>query len=291
MNQRKKTITKPSIKDLLKKDFNLDVDISGGFGQSREDPILVLSKTESEALRNELLVVRSLISGANLEGQRTLLWRSIGINLIEGPSPNIIQHKIETKEILKDEIITEKRNFYFSRKNLEISPSHILQGQVIAYEDQKINMHFPDGLGWLHYKSMKDFGPEKPELGYSLAYSAAGIKATIYVYPFRDQQKSLSSILKTEMENSRRDIVHYYGEEAIEGDWDVQQLDDNLMYCFMYNEETSFKVVGCYPSLSWLTISGKNDYYIKMRSSHFDEPLMREIGHDLVNSLFSLIRS
>ncbi len=138
---------------------------------------------------------------------------------------------------------------------------------------------------------MKDFESEKPGLGYSLAYNAPGIEATIYVYPFRDQAKSLPSILNTEMEIARRDIIRFYGEGAIAHDWDVQQSDDNLMYSFMYNEETSFKATGCYPSISWLTISGKNGYYIKMRISHFDEPLMREIGYDFVNSLFSLIRS
>jgi len=45
------------IKELLKRDFGLDLDIAGGTGKSRNDPIRVVSLSDKAASRTEFLVL------------------------------------------------------------------------------------------------------------------------------------------------------------------------------------------------------------------------------------------
>jgi len=267
----------PELKELLKRDFGLDLDIAGSCGQRRDDPMIVLSDTETEAAHTELLVLRSIGKG------RHILWRSIGIKLISESSPQIIQRKIETKEVRSDEIITQIENYYILRKNLDTKVEQI-QGQFVVHEDRNVNIKFPFELGWLHYDNIVDYEYQEPGPSYSLAYNAPAIKATVYVYPIRDGATSQPSPLHAELELARETIIHAYGEGAIEHDWEgVIAGENNLRYYFKREkgpEDTSL-----------LMIFERNGYFIKLRCTFFDEPLMRDISNDFLESLLALIRS
>ena len=79
------------IKNLLKQDFGMDLDISGGLGQSRDDPIVVLCHSDSKAAHTELLVLRGLGKG------RRVLWRSVGTHQIPNSAGMMHQIGIETE--------------------------------------------------------------------------------------------------------------------------------------------------------------------------------------------------
>ena len=158
MEESSRPMPHSTLKDLLDRDFGLDLDIAGGFGQSREDPILVLSDTEIEAAHTELQVLRGIGKG------RGILWRTIGTNLISEPSPRTIQRKIKTKDVRQDEIVETTENYYFSRINIK-SDSHRINSQVIVYFDQKADIRFPYELGWLHFDNIVDYESREPGHG------------------------------------------------------------------------------------------------------------------------------
>jgi hypothetical protein len=273
------------IKNLLKQDFGMDLNISGGSGQSREDPIIVLSDTETEAAHTELLVLRGIGKGRNLAGQNGgggFLWRSVGINLVSESSPQIVQRKIETKEIRSDEIVTQTENYYFSRKNLD-SKAEEIQSQVVVHENRSASIRFPYEIGWLHFDYKIDNEPQSPGLGYTLAYNAPEIKATVYVYPIRDDAKSQPSFIHAELELARKEIILVHGEDAIEHDWGVRTEKDNIQYAFILKKEPE--------RASVLMISERKRHFVKLRCTFFDEPHMRDISNNFLASLLELIRS
>ena len=65
MEETSNSIPSLSLKELLKRDFGLNLNIAGGFGQ-RDDPTLILSDTESEAAHTELSVLRVIGKGRKL---------------------------------------------------------------------------------------------------------------------------------------------------------------------------------------------------------------------------------
>jgi hypothetical protein len=283
-----------SLKELLKQDFGLDLNIAGGSGQSREDPIFVLSDTENEAAQTELSVLRGIGKGRNLSSKNRdggFLWRPIAINLISESSPQIIQRKIETKEIRTDEIVTQIESYYFSRKNLDTKAEQI-QSHVVAHEDQRASIRFPHELGWLHFGEIVDYESQSPGLGYSLAYSGYDTEATVYVYPIQDDAKSQPSLLHAEMELARKEIILVHGEDAIKHDWGgVITEKDFLLYDFILKPINDPKFYSPQNPTSRLMISERKGYFIKLRCTFFDEPLLRDISNNFLVSLLELIRS
>jgi hypothetical protein len=128
-------------------------------------------------------------------------------------------------------------------------------------------------LSWLHFDDLVEY--EDPELGYSLAYSAPHIKATIYVYPVLERSSEPADYLD-ELEKARRGIVLAHGEKAIEHDWGVRDMNGHALYSFIPAYEPS--------ELSFLMVSRRQGYFIKIRCSFVDEPLLREVSNDFLES-------
>ena len=261
------------IKELLKRDFGLDLDIAGGTGQSRNDPIHVLTLSDKDASRTEFLVLRGLGKG------RRILWRTINIDYI--PGMDVIQRKIETKEVTETEIITQVENYYFLRKNITSFSSKSL-GHYVVFDDKNIGVAYPYELSWLHYDSFTDYSlQDRKDLGYSIAYNAPGIKVTIYVYPkvISDLQ---TNILELELEAAKAEIKSIYGSDTIEHEWEAIKNYDHIYYYFISKhapEETSL-----------IVIMRKKDHFLKLRCSFVDEEFMREVSSDFNKSFISLMR-
>ena len=49
-----------NLRDMLKMDFGLELNIGGGFGQHRQDPIIVLDRNHVEASMTEMRVLKAL---------------------------------------------------------------------------------------------------------------------------------------------------------------------------------------------------------------------------------------
>lgn len=158
------------LRKLLKVDLGVDLPISGGTGQSREDPIVVVVSDPIDIVRTQMLLLRGLGRG------RQIFWRKLQRALLGSEWPGIEQLKIETVQLTRDQQITATENYYF-----ETQMAKARQWQdcpLIAYADAN-GVLIPYELGWLHFENKTQ---NKPELGVSLAFGAPGIKATVYVY-------------------------------------------------------------------------------------------------------------
>jgi hypothetical protein len=256
------------IKNLLKKDFDLDVNISGGTGQSLEDPIIVLSSSESEASQTELLVLRGLGKG------RSILWRSLGADIVHSSTGKILRRKIETKYVRRERTISQVENYYFLRSNTDASLAPSVH--FIVHTDPRAALEFPYELSWLHYDKRTDF--EMPGLGYSLAYNAPGVKATVYVYPIAGHPPNYMS----ELTRARGEVELVHGKNAIHRDWEIQDRGDHAFYYFSPSYKPSH--------LSFILVSTRRDHFVKVRGTFVDHPLLREVSKDFLASLTNLIR-
>ena len=263
------------IKALLHKDFGLDLNISGGSGQSISDPIEINADKADRAAHTELLVLRGLGQG------RKILWRSISAQVLDGEnSKRIIQRKLETKEVTSAQIISQIENYYFERVNAPISSDPLSPGLTVFY-DEKAKLSFPYELGWLHFDGHHDYEQDAPGLGYSLAYNAPGIKSTVYVYPIPDRADR-QNINATELERAKSETVRVYGEDFYDHEWDAIHESDHSAYFYIPKGESD--------SLSLIFVATKGDYFVKVRSSMEDDPLMRDISSDFIKMVRSLIK-
>lgn len=263
------------IKDLLKQDFGMELDIAGGTGQSNSDPIYVLSQSEQDASLTEYLVLRGIGKGLGIH------WRTISVSFV--PGMKVIQRKIETKEVTVTEIITKVVNYYFLRKNLELDNEKINSRHII-YFDKEINIEFPYELSWLHYDGITDYSEQdRNDLGYSLAYGAPGIKATVYVYP-KVHADTERDVLELELDSAIAEIKSTYGDDEIEHDWGgaVSEVD-HIYYAYMPKHDSE--------ESSLILIMMKGGGFVKLRYSFIDDgQFMRDIFNDFKNSFLTLMR-
>lgn len=96
-----------NLRELLKSDFGVDFPISGGTGNSRDDPIVVHRTHPNDYVGVEYGVIRFLCEG------RGVTCNLVQQALILHNGRNIDQLKIETKEVTDTEIITQTENYYF----------------------------------------------------------------------------------------------------------------------------------------------------------------------------------
>lgn len=95
------------IKNLLLKDFGIDLPISGGFGDSIDNPIIIHREGINDYVGTENDVLKFLAQGRRVE------WEKIGQSLLSQNGRNIDKIKIKTVQITNDEIISQVENFYF----------------------------------------------------------------------------------------------------------------------------------------------------------------------------------
>ena len=261
-------------KDLLKRDFGLDLDIAGGSGQSREDPIHVLSSSGVDASRTEFLVLRGLCMG------RGVLWRTLRVGFV--PNTAIVQRKIETKEVQETEIITQTENYYFIRPNAERIGDQSIS-QYYIYGDNVIDLGFPYEISWLHFDGFVDYREKgRSDLGYSLEYGAPGIKATLYMYPCTYQNVD-EDILRTEFDNTLLQIRQHYGDDEITHDWGgPRRQSDHILYYYLPKSEPK--------NTSSVLLMRKGPYFAKLRCSFEDEHVTRAIVSDFIAMFLALIR-
>jgi hypothetical protein len=97
-----------NLRELLKQDFDIDFPISGGTGNSIENPI-VFEDTgyQYDYVGYEYKILECLGKGRRIE------WKTIEQSLLNNNGRSIDKIKIETKEITETEIITQIENYYF----------------------------------------------------------------------------------------------------------------------------------------------------------------------------------
>ena len=96
-----------NLKELLANDFDADFPISGGIGNSIDDPIIIHRTAINNYTSVEYGILRCLGIGRCIE------WKMVQQALLFHEGRKIDQIKIETIETTEDEIITQIENYYF----------------------------------------------------------------------------------------------------------------------------------------------------------------------------------
>lgn len=163
----------PPIRETLLRDWGDDLPISGGWGQSREDPIIVLSSDPTIVAKTQMQVLRGIGRG------RGVYWRRLSRELLTDDKPGIERLRIESVELTPSEKITQTSAYYFDVSAMLVSGWE----EVHSYETfSQCRQLFPFEIGWLHIGPFTNFEIQQAGLGVSVAYSAPGIEATLYVY-------------------------------------------------------------------------------------------------------------
>jgi hypothetical protein len=265
------TLPATQIKEMLHRDFGYKLDIAGGSGQSKSDPMIIKASPSKQASHTELMVLRGLGRG------REVFWRLLETNLIDVDGNFLVQRKIETKEFTQDQIITQTENYYFDRHNAPVSEGDNI-GLDIAHTDAAIGVTFLSEIGWLHFEELVDYESRQPGLGYSLAYNAPEFKATIYVYPILDRPPEHEA----EVKSAIGDYVRMNGEDAIEHHWGISIAEDHSFFYFIPK--------GDRPELSGVTVINHRDHFIKSRVTFYDDPAIREFSQTFNNELLNIVR-
>jgi hypothetical protein len=164
-----------SLHDLLLRDWGTDLPIRGGYGQSREDPIIVESSDPVRVAEVQMLIFRDLGRG------RRVFWRCLESMPLGDEWKGVEQFKIETVELTTDRIVTTTEAYYFDLSALPPSKPRVPAATVVAYRHES-GLTLPYELGLLHFGESTDNEIVEPGLGVSLQYGAPGIKATVYIY-------------------------------------------------------------------------------------------------------------
>lgn len=96
-----------TLKELLKLDFDVELPISGGFGNSIESPIIIHREEVNDYVGTEYFILACLGKGRKIE------YKVLGQALLKHNDKKIDKIKIETKQANADEVITQTENYYF----------------------------------------------------------------------------------------------------------------------------------------------------------------------------------
>ena len=96
-----------TLKELLHQDFNTELEISGGFGNSIDNCIIIHRTPMNDYTGTEYYILKCLGKGRGIE------WKMLEQALIKDKNRTIDKIKIETKEFTETQIITQIENYYF----------------------------------------------------------------------------------------------------------------------------------------------------------------------------------
>ncbi len=96
-----------NLRELIKKDFNLDFPISGTTASSQDNPIVIHRQEPNDPTSVELGIIRCVGIARGVE------WEVVEQRLIDYDGRYLDQITIETKETTETEIITQLESYYF----------------------------------------------------------------------------------------------------------------------------------------------------------------------------------
>jgi hypothetical protein len=96
-----------NLRKLLKADFEIDFPITGGTGNSIDNPIIVHKKEPNDYTSVEYGILRCLGAGRGIE------WKFVKQELISLDDKRFDKISIEIKELTDTEVITTIENYYF----------------------------------------------------------------------------------------------------------------------------------------------------------------------------------
>jgi len=233
----------------------MDLNISGGNGQYRENPIIIMDEDPDVSSLTEMRVLRGIGIA------RGILWKILNRQIIKTVGSTILQTKIETIEVTKDEVITQTENYYFDvtssgRTNLQI-PS-------VPLDLNRFEKFLPYEFGYLHYDSYIDIESRSPGLGVTFAYGSLGIKGAIYLYDNgygKLEGDRAANLLIEEFERGQSDIrTHNPNLEPL---GKTGRSKSFFMRRYRLNNEFLILCLGIYRGM-----------FFKLRMTHVEDPIV-----------------
>jgi len=97
-----------TLRNLLKQDFGVDLPISGGFGNSIDNPVIIeRSNGINDYASTEYFILKCLAE------ERKIKWKTIGQECLTHRNRKIDRIKIEVALTTPIETITTTENYYF----------------------------------------------------------------------------------------------------------------------------------------------------------------------------------
>jgi hypothetical protein len=264
-----------TLRDMLLGGLGIELPIRGGYGGSREDPIVITAPDAHGVALARLLTLLALGRG------RGIFWRTVAQTLLGDEWPGIEQFKIETVRLTETQMITRTENFYFDVSAAVATRQRWQSPPVVAYRDVS-GLVFPFEIGWLHFDKCENNELASPGLGHSLAYKAPGIICSLYVYDrglASVPDDVTDSVVQDEFEEAAREIAEHRSDFEV-----LAEQPAPSQGCL----ERYYRVgdPGRQASLLWLTTS--RGRFIRARVTwvrdHFiDEAALAFIGAVLAN--------
>ncbi len=264
-----------TLHDLLLGGLGIELSIRGGYGGSREDPIVITAPDADGVALTRLLTLHALGRG------RGIFWRTVANTLLGDEWPGIEQFKIETVRLTETQMITRTENFYFDVSVAVAARRRWQSPPVIAHQDVS-GLIFPFEIGWLHFDKGENNEQDAPGLGHSLNYKAPGILCSLCVYDRglpNIPDDVANAVVQDEFEAAAQDIVTHRSDfEALP---DQPPTEDCLERYYRVGE-------GQQVSLLWLTTS--RGRFIKARVTWVRDHFIDEAAMTFVATLLGNIR-
>jgi hypothetical protein len=271
-------IEERTLHDLLLGGLGIELPIRGGYGGSRQDPIIITAPDVDGVALARLLTLDALGRG------RGIFWRTVAQTLLGDEWPGIEQFKIETVRLTETQMITRTENFYFDVSAVIAARRRWQSPQVIAHHDVS-GLTFPFEIGWLHFDRSENNELDTPGLGHSLGYKAPGIVCSLYVY---DRGRTsvpadvTSAVVQEEFEEAAQEIaMHRPDFEALADQ--PAPTQDCLERYYRVGE------AGRQASMLWLTTS--RGRFVRARVTWVRDHFIDEAALTFVNAVLANIRS
>jgi hypothetical protein len=96
-----------TLKDLIENDFGIELPISGGFGNSIDNAIIIHRSGINDYVGTEHFILECLGKG------RRIKWKILGQELLHHNNKMVDKIKLQTKEVTETELVTQMENYYF----------------------------------------------------------------------------------------------------------------------------------------------------------------------------------
>ncbi len=236
------------LRELLKSDFGKDLKISGGTGNSLGDLIILEPQSDYDASWTEMEVAKCVYSRLGWH------WRAIGRSKIEETGKHVEKLSCEVKYTEGDQIVTEKRNFYFDLSNIDLGGRDV--SPTCGFNlGANTGLGLPYQLGWFHFDYLINNEDTQAGMGVSVAYSAPTTKATVYVYnkEIADIKHTNEGQLEAEFASAKSELFSVYAHAK----QIAEKFDDNLLFA-------AFDIDSAY---SLITLSAVGNHFFKVRAT------------------------
>lgn len=262
------------LKELLLRDFGKDLKISGGAGNSVDDPIIIEIESPHDASWIEMEVASCIY------GRLGWHWRAVERTKLEEGDKHIEKLSCEVKYIEGDQLVTETRNFYFDLSFVDMGEQEITPACGFNL-GANTGMGLPYQLGWFHFTDLTSNEEAQAGMGVSAAYSAPTTQATVYVYNkgMAGIKSSNEGQLEAEFTSARNELlaVHASAKQVAE------RFDDNWLFA-------AFEIGTAY---SIITLSAVGNHFFKIRATvdPSNEKYTFDCLWDSVNTILAMTKS